>query len=579
MDQTLRLNMLPPLIAHPKSVWTGDLPDSRMNLSKTYPTLFVSGGWRHGSGDFSLQAELSTPSRIASVPLSNFSQRNVSNPATTSAELISMGVDIRWTIVVFVAGEASSVTACHNIPWPSQIEAAPREISGYSQDVFIAGLFQVLQQGEGLVKPIAYPVLDHCSHYRRIPCPSEYVRCLFWTGCSKQSYVPGSVSSAAARKHHSSSCSSVGSSIPHTSVVTSSSSLWSLSGSLAAPKSMRRGDRISSSIVVYVLASVSRKLSSSAVNSSIGDAESLKIKGLAGRLSVPPSYDEDYLPTQVSLASEDYLIEEHASLAAPKSCKGRCSIQTISTLVSQRGSEPAFAWRESGKPFRNPPPLVHPTKIRTSISPSSAAELNTTSALAIYATEAGIGKVKLENVKPHLRGGRVENHLGKKKPVHPTEIRTSISPSSAVELNTISALANYATEVDTIGGMDPPHDQHTPAVIHLTYSLPLKGNLVNDVVHSTEIRTSISPSSAAELNTSGALANYATEAGIMESDVMKLPRIESYHPMAKSRVLLAHLTAQVEHRVAGNVEAILRSKLHLNLTYHKHSNRYHTSMY
>nr|CAD7585581.1 unnamed protein product [Timema genevievae] len=32
--------------------------------------------------------------------------------------------------------------------------------------------------------------------------------------------------------------------------------------------------------------------------------------------------------------------------------------------------------------------------------------------------------------------------------VHPTEIRTSISPSSAVELNTTSALVNYATEVD-----------------------------------------------------------------------------------------------------------------------------------
>nr|CAD7568149.1 unnamed protein product [Timema californicum] len=30
--------------------------------------------------------------------------------------------------------------------------------------------------------------------------------------------------------------------------------------------------------------------------------------------------------------------------------------------------------------------------------------------------------------------------------VHPTEIRTSISPSSEVELNTTSALANYATE-------------------------------------------------------------------------------------------------------------------------------------
>nr|CAD7262439.1 unnamed protein product [Timema shepardi] len=56
-------------------------------------------------------------------------------------------------------------------------------------------------------------------------------------------------------------------------------------------------------------------------------------------------------------------------------------------------------------------------------------------------------KVKLEEVNPHLRGGRVENHLGKTTPpVHPTEIRTSIFPSSAVELNTTSALADYAIE-------------------------------------------------------------------------------------------------------------------------------------
>nr|CAD7264419.1 unnamed protein product [Timema shepardi] len=34
--------------------------------------------------------------------------------------------------------------------------------------------------------------------------------------------------------------------------------------------------------------------------------------------------------------------------------------------------------------------------------------------------------------------------------LHPTEIRTSISPSSAVELNTTSALANYATEVGVL---------------------------------------------------------------------------------------------------------------------------------
>nr|CAD7575506.1 unnamed protein product [Timema californicum] len=54
--------------------------------------------------------------------------------------------------------------------------------------------------------------------------------------------------------------------------------------------------------------------------------------------------------------------------------------------------------------------------------------------------------VELEEVNPHLRGGRVENHLGNSPSVHPTEIQTSISPSSAVELNTTSALANYATE-------------------------------------------------------------------------------------------------------------------------------------
>nr|CAD7574537.1 unnamed protein product [Timema californicum] len=64
-----------------------------------------------------------------------------------------------------------------------------------------------------------------------------------------------------------------------------------------------------------------------------------------------------------------------------------------------------------------------------------------------YANELGIGKVELKEVNPHLRGGRVENHVGKTTPVHPTEIRTSFFPSSAVELNTTSALVNYATEV------------------------------------------------------------------------------------------------------------------------------------
>nr|CAD7590207.1 unnamed protein product [Timema genevievae] len=54
--------------------------------------------------------------------------------------------------------------------------------------------------------------------------------------------------------------------------------------------------------------------------------------------------------------------------------------------------------------------------------------------------------LNIEEVSPHLRGGRVENHLGKTTPNSPNRDRTSISPSSAVELNTTRALANYATE-------------------------------------------------------------------------------------------------------------------------------------
>nr|CAD7397100.1 unnamed protein product [Timema poppensis] len=52
--------------------------------------------------------------------------------------------------------------------------------------------------------------------------------------------------------------------------------------------------------------------------------------------------------------------------------------------VEYRGSEPAFAWRHSGKLSRKNHPPVHPTEIRTSISPSSAVELNTTIAYHLY---------------------------------------------------------------------------------------------------------------------------------------------------------------------------------------------------
>nr|CAD7412237.1 unnamed protein product [Timema poppensis] len=53
----------------------------------------------------------------------------------------------------------------------------------------------------------------------------------------------------------------------------------------------------------------------------------------------------------------------------------------------------------------------------------------------IYQALEVLQPVELEEVNPHLHRGRVENHLEKNHPpVHPTEIRTSIPPSSAVEL-------------------------------------------------------------------------------------------------------------------------------------------------
>nr|CAD7569734.1 unnamed protein product [Timema californicum] len=53
-----------------------------------------------------------------------------------------------------------------------------------------------------------------------------------------------------------------------------------------------------------------------------------------------------------------------------------------------------------------------------------------------------------EDLPLHLRRYLDSAHqcVNPKCEVHPTEIRTSISPSSAVERNTTSALANYATE-------------------------------------------------------------------------------------------------------------------------------------
>nr|CAD7258390.1 unnamed protein product [Timema shepardi] len=95
-------------------------------------------------------------------------------------------------------------------------------------------------------------------------------------------------------------------------------------------------------------------------------------------------------------------------------------------------------------------------------------------------------RVEIEEVNPDLRGGRVENHLGKTTPSSPDRDSNLVLPSSAVELNTTSALANYATEVGS-----------EPAFAWRESGKPFRKK--PPPVHPTEIRTSISPSSAVEL--------------------------------------------------------------------------------
>nr|CAD7571973.1 unnamed protein product [Timema californicum] len=101
------------------------------------------------------------------------------------------------------------------------------------------------------------------------------------------------------------------------------------------------------------------------------------------------------------------------------------------------------------------PPPVHPTEIRTSISASSAVELKrlarsyavrrrTVSDYTFGSSVAFVLRGIRQAQGSEFKFCRVQAQcqsiqFEKSPPVHPTEIRTSISPSSEVELNTTSA--------------------------------------------------------------------------------------------------------------------------------------------
>nr|CAD7263457.1 unnamed protein product [Timema shepardi] len=182
-----------------------------------------------------------------------------------------------------------------------------------------------------------------------------------------------------------------------------------------------------------------------------------------------------------------------------------CKLMLYYLVCKLIGSEPKFAWRKSGKPFRkNHPQITRPRFEPRSPRPQQSS-FNTTSVLANYATEAGNKKIKSEKKNSFAESKE------KPPPVHPTEIRTSISPSSAVEqLDTASTLANYDTEagLELINGDDDnevnPHLRGGRVENHLGKTTP-----------SSPDRDSKPRSSRPQqpsFNTTSVLANYSTEA-------------------------------------------------------------------
>nr|CAD7262049.1 unnamed protein product [Timema shepardi] len=167
-----------------------------------------------------------------------------------------------------------------------------------------------------------------------------------------------------------------------------------------------------------------------------------------------------------------------------------------------------------------------------------------------------IGKIELEEVNSHLRGWRVENNLGKSTPSSPdrdSNLDLPVLSSRAKHDKRVSQLRHRVEAsllitfpertMDAQGVSNSRRTKSKPGIpsrsrCQLSYldddtrgtteqnrpssarRLQYHGIALKrtrwELVHPTEIRTSISASSAVELNTTSALDNYATEAGITD---------------------------------------------------------------
>nr|CAD7265454.1 unnamed protein product [Timema shepardi] len=172
---------------------------------------------------------------------------------------------------------------------------------------------------------------------------------------------------------------------------------------------------------------------------------------------------------------------------------------------------------ESGKP----PPPVHPTEIRTSISPSSAVELNTTSALANYATEAGQIQVARRSDRDYKeQRGQLFRFGSNPINVGCMDIKAHLQPESSAFRHLLQKTLWLSVNVDV------PNDA-TSEVVGCKRN-NFKCSDLCDFADGCKDHLDITdediggPELAVELNTNSALVNYATEA------VSSLSSIRSY---------------------------------------------------
>nr|CAD7197490.1 unnamed protein product [Timema douglasi] len=136
------------------------------------------------------------------------------------------------------------------------------------------------------------------------------------------------------------------------------------------------------------------------------------------------------------LAKAKEIVLRHKELQA-KASKLQAQVSSMeqeqAALVSARQQEVTEKYRKAGLDQGEPQALTQDYILRE-----------------ISATLSHRKKLNNKEVNPHLRGGRVENHLGKTIPSSPDRDSNLDLPVLSSRLNRTSALANYATEVSRL---------------------------------------------------------------------------------------------------------------------------------